>query len=133
MLPVLRGHPSDVAPLALAAGAPQRATMATGLLEDARKVGENRRSPISTLRYCSQPSCCGCTGAVAVETDLATLLVMAGLHGVLADNIFTVDGNLARTAQPVVEITEYAPDRPEVWQSVASMVAIALRAPVDAE
>jgi len=32
--------------------------------------------------------------------ELATLLVMAGLHGVSAGGIFTSDGNLARRDAP---------------------------------
>ena len=243
LLPVLRVHPDDVAPLALVVGDPQRAAMAAGLLEGARKVGENRgycsytgtyrqrrvtvvshgvgassasvcfaelfmagvhtviragtcgalraeikvgdliiataairedgvsnqlipqaypavadRRVVNALERAAHdvlglPLCAGViltqsylypgilpsttrlwmrAGAVAVEMELAALLVMAGLHGVRAGGIFTVDGNLTRKAQSVVEIADYAPDRPEVRQGVASMVAIALQALVDA-
>jgi len=60
----------------------------------------------------------------AVEMELATLLVIAGMHGVQAGGIFTSDGNLTEEADP----TEYDPHRNVVEEGVRAMLKIALDA-----
>jgi len=60
----------------------------------------------------------------AVEMELATLLIIAGLHGVRAGGIFTSDGNLTEEADP----TEYDPHRNVVKEGVSTMLKIALDA-----
>jgi uridine phosphorylase len=60
----------------------------------------------------------------AVEMELATLLVVASLHGVRAGGIFTSDGNLTEKVDP----TEYDPHRTVVKEGVAAMLEIALDA-----
>jgi uridine phosphorylase len=60
----------------------------------------------------------------AVEMELATLLVIASLHGVRAGGIFTSDGNLTEEAAP----TEYDPHRTVVKEGVSTMLKIALDA-----
>jgi uridine phosphorylase len=68
------------------------------------------------------------TGAVCVEMELATLLVMAGLNGVRAGGIFTSDGNLARRDKPDVDTSTYDPHRQVITQGVQTMLKIALEA-----
>lgn len=68
------------------------------------------------------------TGAVCVEMELATLLVMAGLKGLRAGGIFTSDGNLARRSDPQVDAHTYDPQREVVSQGVDAMLQIALDA-----
>jgi uridine phosphorylase len=60
----------------------------------------------------------------AIEMELATLLIVAGLHGVRAGGIFTSDGNLTQEADP----TEYDPHRNVVEEGVSTMLKIALDA-----
>jgi uridine phosphorylase len=60
----------------------------------------------------------------AVEMELATLLIIAALHGARAGGIFTSDGNLTEEADP----TEYDPHRSVVKQGVSTMLKIALDA-----
>jgi uridine phosphorylase len=60
----------------------------------------------------------------AVEMELATLLIVAGLHGVRAGGIFTSDGNLTEESGP----TEYDPHRNVVKEGVSTMLKIALDA-----
>ncbi len=60
----------------------------------------------------------------AVEMELATLLIIAGMHGVRAGGIFTSDGNLAEESDP----TEYDPHRNVVEEGVSTMLKIALDA-----
>jgi uridine phosphorylase len=60
----------------------------------------------------------------AVEMELATLLIMAALHGARAGGIFTSDGNMAEEA----DMTEYDPHRSVVEQGVSTMLKIALDA-----
>jgi uridine phosphorylase len=60
----------------------------------------------------------------AVEMELATLLIVASLHGVQAGGIFTSDGNLTEEADP----TEYDPHRTVVREGVTTMLEIALDA-----
>ena len=60
----------------------------------------------------------------AVEMELATLLIIAGLHGVQAGGIFTSDGNLTRKADRM----EYNPHRNVVEEGVSTMLKIALDA-----
>jgi uridine phosphorylase len=67
-------------------------------------------------------------GAVCVEMELATLLVLAGLNGVRAGGIFTTDGNLARRDNPDVGIDTYNPHREVVTRGVQTMLRIALDA-----
>jgi uridine phosphorylase len=67
-------------------------------------------------------------GAVAVEMELATLLVMAGLRGLRAGGIFCVDGNLARKTQPAVDPESYDPHHERVRRGVDCMLGIALQA-----
>jgi uridine phosphorylase len=56
--------------------------------------------------------------------ELATLLIIAGLHGVRAGGIFTSDGNLTEEADPM----EYDPHRSVVEAGVSTMLKIALDA-----
>ena len=67
-------------------------------------------------------------GAVGLEMELATLLVMAGLHGVRAGGIFTSDGNLARREAPDLATSAYDPHRDVVAHGVQTMLTIALEA-----
>jgi len=67
-------------------------------------------------------------GAVGLEMELATLLVMAGLHGVRAGGIFTSDGNLARREAPDLKTSAYDPHREVVTHGVQTMLTIALEA-----
>jgi uridine phosphorylase len=60
----------------------------------------------------------------AVEMELATLLIIAGMYGVRAGGIFTSDGNLTEEADP----TEYDPHRSVVEEGVSTMLKIALDA-----
>lgn len=59
-----------------------------------------------------------------VEMELATLLVVAGLRGVRAGGIFTVDGNPAEEATGA----EYDPHRPVVEQGKQHMIEVGLDA-----
>ena len=63
-------------------------------------------------------------GVCAVEMELATLLVIASLHGVQAGGIFTSDGNLTEEADP----TAYDPHRNVVEEGVRAMLKITLEA-----
>ncbi len=67
-------------------------------------------------------------GAVCVEMELATLLVMAGLSGVRAGGIFTSDGNLARAVTPALDPAAYDPHREIVSQGKDAMLRVALEA-----
>jgi uridine phosphorylase len=67
-------------------------------------------------------------GAVCVEMELATLLVMAGLQGVRAGGIFTSDGNLARIEAPDLDTSSYDPHRDIVTRGMQTMLTIALEA-----
>ena len=60
----------------------------------------------------------------AVEMELATLLIISGLHGVRAGGIFTSDGNLCEKPDP----GEYDPHRNVVREGVSTMLTIALDA-----
>jgi uridine phosphorylase len=60
----------------------------------------------------------------AVEMELATLLIMAALHGARAGGIFTSDGNMTEEA----DMTEYDPHRSVVEEGVRTMLKIALDA-----
>jgi uridine phosphorylase len=60
--------------------------------------------------------------------EQATLLVMASLEGVRAGGIFTVDGNLARKADPDVDADSYDPHQGVVTEGKAKMIEIALEA-----
>jgi uridine phosphorylase len=65
------------------------------------------------------------TGLVsAVEMELATLLVMAGLNRVRAGGIFTSDGNLTEESSPEI----YDPHRKEVDDGKAKMLKVTLKA-----
>ncbi|MEN6435047.1 MAG: nucleoside phosphorylase [Anaerolineaceae bacterium] len=61
---------------------------------------------------------------MAVEMELATLLVMAGLNKVRAGGIFTSDGNLTEEPDPNI----YDPHRKVVSEGKAEMLKIALDA-----
>ena len=67
-------------------------------------------------------------GAVCVEMELATLLVMAGLHGVQAGGILTSDGNLARRKEPHLDPHTYDPHREVVQAGIQTNLSIALEA-----
>jgi len=67
-------------------------------------------------------------GAVCLEMELATLLVMAGLHGVRAGGIFTSDGNLARREVLDLDTSAYDPHRDVVTHGMQTMLNIALEA-----
>ena len=60
----------------------------------------------------------------AVEMELATLLIIAALHGARAGGIFTSDGNMTEEA----DMTEYDPHRSVVEDGVSTMLKIALSA-----
>jgi uridine phosphorylase len=62
-------------------------------------------------------------GAIAVEMELAALLVLASMRGLRAGGILTSDGNPTRTSAE-----EYDPHRPVVAQGVAASIRVALRA-----
>lgn len=61
---------------------------------------------------------------VGVEMELATLLVVAGLRGIRAGGIFTVDGNPSEEATG----SEYNPHRPVVEQGKQRMIEVGLDA-----
>ena len=67
-------------------------------------------------------------GAVCVDMELATLLVLAGLHGVHAGGIFTSDGNLARREKSDLDTSTYDPHRDVVSHGMETMLTIALEA-----
>jgi uridine phosphorylase len=60
----------------------------------------------------------------AAEMELATLLVIASLHGVRAGGIFTSDGNLTGEPDPLA----YDPHRRVVKEGVEKMIQVALEA-----
>ena len=64
----------------------------------------------------------GDVGVCAVEIELATLLIMASLHGARAGGIFTSDGNMTEEA----DLTEYDPHRNVVEEGVSAMLKIRL-------
>lgn len=64
-------------------------------------------------------------GVLALEMELATLLVIAALHGVAAAGIFVADGNLLDTAGTMAD---YDPHHEVVAEAKARMVTIALEA-----
>ncbi len=61
---------------------------------------------------------------MAVEMELATLLVMAGLHNVRAGGIFTTDGNLTEEPDPNI----YDPHRQVVTDGKTRMLKVTLDA-----
>lgn len=61
---------------------------------------------------------------LAVEMELATLLIIASMHGVRAGGIFTTDGNMTEES----DMKEYDPHRKVVTDGVDSMLRIALDA-----
>jgi uridine phosphorylase len=60
----------------------------------------------------------------AVEMELATLLIIAALHGARAGGIFASDGNMTEEA----DMAEYDPHRSVVEEGVRAMLRIALDA-----
>ncbi len=64
------------------------------------------------------------TGVVAVEMEVAALLVTAALHGAAAGAILAVDGNPLAEADD--DMSGYDPHREVVVEAVDRMVAIAL-------
>ena len=66
-------------------------------------------------------------GVVAVEQELAVLLVMANIRGLRAGGILTSDGNLAETqSQVAMEDFAYDPHRDVVKQGTEKMLRVAL-------
>jgi uridine phosphorylase len=65
---------------------------------------------------------------VAVEMELAALLVIAALHGIAAGGILTVDGNPTLAAS---DMSEYDPHRQTVVDGKARMLEVALDALTD--
>lgn len=63
-------------------------------------------------------------GAVAIEMELAALLVVAGLHGVRAGGIFATDGNLL---QADADMGDYDPATDTVARAKSAMIDTALR------
>jgi uridine phosphorylase len=63
-------------------------------------------------------------GIIAVEMELATLLVIASIYGVQAGGIFTSDGNMTQDADPLV----YDPHRREVEEGVEKIIKVSLEA-----
>ena len=61
--------------------------------------------------------------AIAIEMELATMLVIAGLHGQRAAGILAVDGNPTLGAQ---DMGEYDPHRAVVQESIDAILGIAL-------
>ncbi len=74
-------------------------------------------------------------GVLAVEMELAVLLVLASIKGVKAGGIFVSDGNLASAKNPETQgdIFDYNPHRPEVAAGVERMIRITLDALVSLE
>jgi uridine phosphorylase len=67
-------------------------------------------------------------GAVCVEMELATLLVMAGIRNLRAGGIFTSDGNLARRQDADLDPQSYDPHRKVVARGIQDMLTVALDA-----
>jgi len=65
-------------------------------------------------------------GPIAVEMEMATLFVLAGIRGVRAGGILTVDGNLVETRRP--DMSDYDPHRETIADGVATMLEIAVDA-----
>jgi len=65
-------------------------------------------------------------GPLAVEMEMATLFILAGINGARAGGILTVDGNLVETRNP--DMSDYDPHRGVVADGVASMLEIAVDA-----
>jgi len=65
-------------------------------------------------------------GALAVEMELASLLVVAAMHGARAAGILTVDGNLVEENDPLM--TDYDPDRQIVRDGVSAMLDVVVEA-----
>lgn len=65
-------------------------------------------------------------GVVAVEMEVAALLVVAALHGVEAGAILAVDGNPLAGADE--DMTGYDPERPVVQEAIVAMLGIAFDA-----
>ncbi|MBA2389801.1 MAG: nucleoside phosphorylase [Geodermatophilaceae bacterium] len=63
-------------------------------------------------------------GVVAVEMELAVLLVLAGLRGVAAGGVFAIDGNPLASA----DMTEYSPHRDIVRGAAEAAVRAGLTA-----
>jgi len=63
-------------------------------------------------------------GAVGIEMELATLLIVASLHRVRAGGIFVVDGN----PNEAVDMSNYNPHREVVEQAKGTAIEIALDA-----
>lgn len=64
-------------------------------------------------------------GAVAIEMEFATLLVVASLHGVRAGGLFAIDGNLTQAAE---DMADYDPDTDVVARTKQAMLDAALAA-----
>lgn len=64
-------------------------------------------------------------GVLAIEMELAALLVVSALHGIRAGGILTVDGNLLTASQ---DMRDYDPHREVVSTAKAAMLEVALRA-----
>jgi uridine phosphorylase len=63
-------------------------------------------------------------GCIAVEMELATLLVIAALHGARAGGILAVDGNPIAAAD--TDMSGYQPFREVVATAVEATLAVAL-------
>lgn len=63
-------------------------------------------------------------GAMAIEMELATLLVVASLNGVRAGGILTADGNLLVAA---ADMADYDPGTEAVARAKSEMIDVALR------
>lgn len=68
-------------------------------------------------------------GPLAVEMELASLYVIASMHGARAGGILAVDGNLI--AERRADMSDYDPHRKVVAEGVASMLEIAVSAAVE--
>lgn len=64
-------------------------------------------------------------GALAIEMELAALLVVAQLHGIVAGGVLAVDGNLLAAA---ADMSDYDPGRAVVADAKAAMLRVALDA-----
>jgi uridine phosphorylase len=65
------------------------------------------------------------SGVIGVEMELATLFVIASLHGIRAGGIAVVDGNPANAAQ---DMSDYDPYRKVVADGTEMMIRLALEA-----
>lgn len=69
------------------------------------------------------------SGVVAIEMELAPLLIVAALHRIRAAGIFVADGNVLTAAR---DMSDYRPEQEKVEQAKERMLDIALQALAEA-